>query len=235
MTAKGSPIRGSPRCSTIKLYGRKYSLFEQILPPPIVAEELLLYPSTLEDTYARTSEHVERVVAQKAAIPEREFGFDELVDFLWAGETYLDKVTIAGRAAEERRREERYRRARLRKAEAARRREAWRAPPTPPTPPSYAPPPPPEPPRVHLTAWSLSSGVIVTVPRPRARNWPGSGDPDPTGFREEQRLRDFADAVELGPILGLTGTDEEAREIADGIAGLRELADVIRTKRERNG
>lgn len=80
--------------------------------------------------------------------------------------------------------------------------------------------------------WRLPCGTVVGVPDPRRRNWPSPGDPDPTGFRQEQRLRDLADAVELGPVVGLKGHEDEAHEIELEIRRLRETADAIRAKRE---
>lgn len=97
MTATGSPIRGSPRRSTIKLYGRRMSPFETVIPRAHVADETLLHPSDLEDTYSRTVETVDRPVAQLLATLPRPFGFDELVDHLW-GEYDRKRRVSAARA-----------------------------------------------------------------------------------------------------------------------------------------
>jgi hypothetical protein len=185
-------------------------------PGDEVAEDLTLRPSVLEDTYTRPAELVPLRDALVLASPDRTF--DQAGDF--------DLKRLRDRHVETREKQAAsdaaWRRERENSAwpgirEAQRRIEARK--------------------RIW---WRLPCGTIVGVERPRERNWPSAGDPDPTQFREEQRLRDLADQIVAGPVfradlsqisLGRLDLGGLVAEIRAEVGVLRQQAAAIKLKR----
>ncbi len=186
-------------------------------PGDAVADALTRRPSVLEDTYTRPAELVPLRDALVLASPDRPF--DQAGDFDLK-RLRDHRVEIREKQAEE---DAAWRRDRENSAwpgirEAQRRIEERK--------------------RIW---WGLPCGAIVGVELPRERNWPSAGDPDPTQFREEQRLRDLADQIAAGPVfradlsqisLGRLDRGGLVAEIRAEVSGLRQQADAIKLKRE---
>ncbi len=187
----------------------------QIEPGDEIAAELMLHPSFLEDNYTRPAELV--ALRDALALTSPGHHVDQAGDFdLKNRREHLGKIRAKQRAEAAAWRRDRDDPVGVALREAKRRVDEM----------------------IRERIWGrLPCGVLVGVKRPRERNWPGPGDPDPTQFREEQRLRDLADQIEVGPVvrsdhspirLGRPGFGDE---IDAEVSVLRQQADTIKLKR----